>query len=75
MFENNEIERQEKEVASLILGTVDTPVWLIHTCPDQIAGGGMRGDPPRRQFYTKGRKKGETGKKIFRLMFGYEEED
>ena len=27
----------------------------------------MRGDPPRRQFYTKGRKKGETGKKMLNL--------
>ena len=50
MFENNEIERQEKEVASLILGTTFTSLWLLRSRPDQVHDECMRGDPPRPQF-------------------------
>ena len=41
---------EEKEVASLILGTTFTPLWLLRSRPDQVHGECMRGDPPRPQF-------------------------
>ena len=37
-------------MASLILGTAETPVWLLRSRPDQVSGDSMRGDPPSAQF-------------------------
>ena len=45
------IERTlEKEMASLILGTTFTSLWLLRSRPDQVHDECMRGDPPRPQF-------------------------
>lgn len=41
----------DAKMASLILGTADTPVWLLCSQPDQVSGDCMRGDPPSVQVY------------------------
>ena len=41
------------KMASLILGTADTPVWLLRSRPDQVSGDRMRGDPPSPQLYVR----------------------
>ena len=40
----------DTKMASLILGTARTPVWLLRSRPDQVSGARMRGDPPRREY-------------------------
>lgn len=37
-------------MASLILGTTFTSLWLLRSRPDQVHDECMRGDPPRVQF-------------------------
>lgn len=37
-------------MASLILGTTFTSLWLLRSRPDQVHDECMRGDPPRAQF-------------------------
>ena len=39
-------------MASLILGTTFTSLWLLRSRPDQVHDECMRGDPPNAQFST-----------------------
>lgn len=49
-------------MASLILGTTFTSLWLLRSRPDQVHDECMRGDPPRPQF-IKFRPKFQSNKK------------
>ena len=40
----------KKEMASLILGTIFSSLWLLRSRPDQVNDEYMRGDPPRRSL-------------------------
>lgn len=44
------IDNADTTMASLILGTTFTSLWLLRSRPDQVHDECMRGDPPRAQF-------------------------